>query len=277
MAIISIPNEFERLQKPPFWQTQAYGLDWDNEFANIATNVLLLNEGSGTLCKNLAKGGIDATFSGSPVWDRNSVYVSGGAGILLQDATNWARDNFTVVMAITPIGAISDYTAIVDKANLGSSREYSTFISSAGNVNWMSVGVGSGSAVTDGTLYCTSDKYSFIIFSRGVGTTFTAYNNGIITSSNFGASCLGSTEYYDGAYFGANNSGGGSHFTGYINLILTFDAALTDSQCFSLTSNPYQIVYTPRWSHFVDFGGGTPATFNAAWARGSNILIQPGM
>jgi len=114
------------------------------------------------------------------------------------------------------------------------------------------------------------NQWNTLVITK-IGADFKYYNNGVVVAS--GTTTITMDE--NPIYLLADNNESAS---GSAEWCYTWTRGLSDAEVKSFSKAPYQILKPATPNYFaLNAGAITPSTFQAAWARNTNIMIQSGM
>ena len=214
-------------------------IDWSHPLSRGMTDCLVWNAGGSTPPQNLASPSAITTLTGSPI---DAMTVAGPAGAVVSnvgynipDHLNYATGDVTIRLLFKPVSWPGGFTILFDKGTV-STREFSLFFDTSGNVQYVGLGgnsdsVAASTALTPGTVWD-------LVMQRS-GTTLKFYVNGVFISNDHTTGWSSNTASGGNLGFGINPSGGGTKPDAQYITTQIWNRALDPSEISLLYSDPY--------------------------------------
>jgi hypothetical protein len=274
------------LELPSLWVDPACPVEWAHPLnvGRIGWWLRVPNSGwsGGLTFRDLVRGGRnphDGILTSGPTWVGNrgrsggygSLNCTGGSSVAIPLPAIGSNDHFSLVITHRPTTWPGGFTTLLDD----SARNWSLFIDTSGNVSFTGTLLFLG-----GSLGMTAGSWwQFVAVRNGSAGTLSYYVNGNLITSGSNSVAVAATT----VNFGSNSSGGGSNYNGcyddislYLNRILTA-AEVRAYYEQSRRGHPDTLRWLGQTAWFAPLQAAGGATFQSAWARGSNQWIGPGV
>ena len=195
----------------------------------------------------------------------------------LANTTLGPRTTLTIYIARS--GGTSNFGRIFSRNQLGGSTaaEVVNFCGAGADIAYCRTD-GSGTDIADAqaTHGAFNEPHTLVTVNDGVNTSSTKiFEDGVQLSTSAVASPVGLTAPLATNYLNFGNFGSGTRaHDGWIGLFLSWNRMLSTAEIREITRNPWQIFKPIGTRIYIDGGS---SSFNPAWARNRNTLIQAGM
>ena len=240
-------------------------IDWSHPLSRGMTDCLVWNAGGSTPPQNLASPSAITTLTGSPI---DAMTVAGPAGAVVSnvgynipDHLNYATGDVTIRLLFKPVSWPGGFTILFDKGTV-STREFSLFFDTSGNVQYVGLGgnsdsVAASTALTPGTVWD-------LVMQRS-GTTLKFYVNGVFISNDHTTGWSSNTASGGNLGFGINPSGGGTKPDAQYITTQIWNRALDPSEISLLYSDPYCFL-VPAEGEMPALSAAAPVQFSGTQA-----------
>lgn len=249
----------------------------------VAWYIALPGQGRSTQWLDIA-GGVNATLTNGPTWQGRA----SGWGALSCDGT----DDYATIPAgsifgkkltgavvtfacwFNPTGSLTAYQALFDCGST-SLRSLGIFLGPSASTLYIAIGNSAGNNHFLTNPIANNTWQHFVVTCDG--SSITSYLNGV--SNGTGGTVTGSFDASYEARIGGNPSGGGAAYQGYIDDVSIYNRVLSANDVYRLYAQSitgYQGMINRLKGRFISSVPAAPS-FKSAWARGSNVILQPGV
>lgn len=222
---------------------------------------------------DLANAELPITTTSSPIPAVTAVgagrHCSGGSALNLPSTINLAAADVSCRILAYINSWPANFTALVDKATNASTREFSFFFDTSGNLDFGSIGTFSG--ITPATGMTAGQVWDFVVSRTMNGTSASIYVNGVLKGASGAGGTVGSG--LATIPLGINPSGGGANADATYITAQFWTRAISQSEVTRLFKDPF--CFLKNESTMTGYTAAAP-TFSPAWTTGSNQIF-PGV